>query len=758
MGSKIKVGRYEWPVAGIFSANGGVAESEIWTDAKVLQDAYHRGDSFQSVYVKLNSPGAFQEFKDSLTSNPQLSVKVVRQSEYYAEQSQTMTRLITTLGFLIAFLMAVGAVFGALNTMYSAVSTRTREIATLRALGFGRAAVVVSLMMESLLLALAGGVLGGGLAYFAFNNFHTSTMNFQSFSQVTFAFRVTPELLVRGIVWSALIGLMVACSRPFAPRACPSRRVAGTVTGARSGRREIAPNEFALCPPRTGHRTKIHGVATIKLRPAVPFIIFRDMKSHCFHIGLAMFIFSFASTTLADPANPPRERVSLDAGWRFARFGPMPDGSLQPEPGQPAQAVTAASEEINSGNNAAMAIDGDSNTRWCAADGSLNQWLAVDFGKVTSLGSVEIEWENPLAYQFKIEVSDDGKTWKIAADRTQNHDAARLDKVALDSAGRLVRVTVTGLPEGKWASISELRVFDTAGKQLQPVAPKDAAAATPESVTFNDSGWRKLNLPHDWGIEGPFKQAYPGETGKLPWWGIGWYRKHLEIPAADQGRKIYLDVDGAMSYAKVWLNGQYVGGWPYGYASWRVDLTPFVKCGGDNVIAIRLDNPPESSRWYPGGGIYRNVWLVKTAPVHVGALGHVRHHAGDQRHGATVKIQVRLENDTASDSVVTVNNEIFELGADGAKGKSIASLATAGVEVAAHQSQVTTRPDCRSQSEIVEPREAAALRRGDLPGTGRQAGGQLRNALWHPHHPIHGGQRISAERQTGAAERRLRPS
>jgi putative ABC transport system permease protein len=208
VGSKIKVGRYEWPVVGMFSAGGGVAESEIWTDAKVLQEAYNRGDSFQSVYVKLNSPGAFQEFKDSLTSNPQLSVKVVRQSEYYVEQSETMTRLITTLGVLIAGLMAVGAIFGALNTMYSAVSTRTREIATLRALGFGRGAVIVSLMIESLLLALVGGALGGGLAYLAFNNFHTSTMNFQSFSQVTFAFRVTPELLVRGIVWSALIGLI----------------------------------------------------------------------------------------------------------------------------------------------------------------------------------------------------------------------------------------------------------------------------------------------------------------------------------------------------------------------------------------------------------------------------------------------------------------------------------------------------------------------------------------------------------------------
>jgi putative ABC transport system permease protein len=208
VGSKIKAGRNEWPVVGIFSADGGTAESEIWTDAKVLQDAYHRGDSFQSVYVKLDSPGSFEKFKDSLTSNPQLNVKVSRESDYYAEQSQTMTQLITTLGFLIAFLMAVGAVFGALNTMYSAVAARTREIATLRALGFGGSAVVVSLLLESLLLALAGGALGGGLAYLAFNNFHTSTMNWQSFSQITFAFRVTPALLTRGVIWAAVIGLI----------------------------------------------------------------------------------------------------------------------------------------------------------------------------------------------------------------------------------------------------------------------------------------------------------------------------------------------------------------------------------------------------------------------------------------------------------------------------------------------------------------------------------------------------------------------
>jgi len=206
VGSKIKVGRYDWPVVGMFTADGGVPESEIWTDAKVLQAAYNRGNSFQSVRVRLNSPGAFQQFKDSLTSNPQLNVKVLRQSEYYAEQSETLTRLITTLGFLIAFLMAIGAVFGALNTMYSAVAARTREIATLRALGFGSGAVVISLMIEAVLLALVGGVIGGGLAYFAFNNLHTSTMNWQSFSQIAFAFRVTPQLLARGVVWAAVIG------------------------------------------------------------------------------------------------------------------------------------------------------------------------------------------------------------------------------------------------------------------------------------------------------------------------------------------------------------------------------------------------------------------------------------------------------------------------------------------------------------------------------------------------------------------------
>ena len=202
---------------------------------------------------------------------------------------------------------------------------------------------------------------------------------------------------------------------------------------------------------------------------------------------------------------------------------------------------------------------------------------------------------------------------------------------------------------------------------------------------FDDRGWRKLNLPHDWGIEGPFKQEYPGGTGKLPWWGVGWYRKHFEMPSSDAGQKIYFDVDGAMSYANVWLNGHYVGGWPYGYASWRVDLTPYIKFGGENLLSVRLDNPTNSSRWYPGGGIYRNVWLVKTAPVHVAHWGTYVTTPEIHATSATVKIQARVENDTAADATVTLKNKIFELNSDGSKGKSVATISTDGIKAAARQ-------------------------------------------------------------------------
>jgi putative ABC transport system permease protein len=208
LGASIHVGRGDWSIVGLFTADGGLAESEIWTDATVLQSAYQRGNSFQSVVVKLTSPGAFPGFQRDLENDPRLRAKAILQTDYYLDQSRTVHNLITGLGTLIASLMAVGAVFGALNTMYTAVAARTREIATLRALGFGSSPVVVSILIESLLLALLGGLIGGGIAYFVFDGFRAATMNWQSFSQVAFAFRVTPVLLIQGILCATLIGLI----------------------------------------------------------------------------------------------------------------------------------------------------------------------------------------------------------------------------------------------------------------------------------------------------------------------------------------------------------------------------------------------------------------------------------------------------------------------------------------------------------------------------------------------------------------------
>lgn len=208
VGETIRLGQNEWKVVGIFSGGGGAAESEMWTDATVLQGAYHRGESFQAVYAKLASPGAFQQFKDWLTTNPQLKVKTMRRGEFLADQSSMLTTFIESVGTVIAGLMALGALFGALNTMYSAVATRTREIATLRALGFHSGPIILSVMFESLVLALAGGAIGAIAAYLAFDGFKAATINWQTFSQIAFAFAVTPQLLVNAILWAVTIGLL----------------------------------------------------------------------------------------------------------------------------------------------------------------------------------------------------------------------------------------------------------------------------------------------------------------------------------------------------------------------------------------------------------------------------------------------------------------------------------------------------------------------------------------------------------------------
>lgn len=208
LGSEVKMGQVTWKVVGIFSSNGGVAESEIWADSEVLAPAYNRSENRQSVAVRLESKDKFQEFEDALTADPRLAVKTLLQADFYAEQSKLMFQFITSIGYFIASLMAVGALFGALNTMYSAVAARTREISTLRALGFGRGPVVVSILVESVILSLIGGAVGALVAYLLFDGYRASTMNFSSFSQVTFSFQVTPVLLATAIIFATVIGLV----------------------------------------------------------------------------------------------------------------------------------------------------------------------------------------------------------------------------------------------------------------------------------------------------------------------------------------------------------------------------------------------------------------------------------------------------------------------------------------------------------------------------------------------------------------------
>jgi putative ABC transport system permease protein len=214
IGSTITSGQNAWKVVGVFEDDESVAEGEIWCDARVAQPVYNRNNSYQSVSVALASRDQFETLKDALTTDPRLTVMVMRQSDYYAEQSRDLQQMVRGIGFVITGLMALGAIFAAVNTMYSAVAARTSEIATLRALGFDSLPVVVSVLVEAVLLGAVGAVIGGAIAWAALDGFQTSTLNFQMFSQVSFRFAVTPHLLGQalgaGVAMSLLGGALPA--------------------------------------------------------------------------------------------------------------------------------------------------------------------------------------------------------------------------------------------------------------------------------------------------------------------------------------------------------------------------------------------------------------------------------------------------------------------------------------------------------------------------------------------------------------------
>ena len=286
-----------------------------------------------------------------------------------------------------------------------------------------------------------------------------------------------------------------------------------------------------------------------------------------------------------------------------------------------------------------------------------------------------------------------------------------------DVAGKLAYPVVKAAVEAMGADLAEPSTAPVAA--ALPALPGEHPGEDVSYVLpgFDDHGWRTLDLPHDWGIEGPFRQEYPGDTGKLPWWGVGWYRKHFSVSKADAGGRVFLQLDGAMSYSMVWLNGHFVGGWPYGYASYQVDLTPYLVPGGENVLAVRLDNPKGSSRWYPGGGIYRHVWLVKTGAVHVAEHGtYVTTPNVSAGMAAEVDLRVSIDNQSAADLPVTREHAVGRVAAGwfGRRGRHQTRVGSRAVR--RWQAAVRRREKSSfAQPEAVGPENSPSLRRHHDP-------------------------------------------
>lgn len=278
-----------------------------------------------------------------------------------------------------------------------------------------------------------------------------------------------------------------------------------------------------------------------------------------------------------------------------------------------------------------------------------------------------------LGYDARPSVDEDGDG--KAAD-AQPQAAARIDANGARFLKRWILPTANPL------------IRDPARRHVRPAGDpgSDVSYVRPD---FNDSGWTRVDLPHDWAIAGPFLKDGPyGGMGRLRSWGVGWYRRAIDVRPGDRGRSIFLDVDGAMSYATVWLNGRLVGGWPYGYNGWRVDLTPYVVPGGRNVLAIRLDNPPASARWYPGGGLFRDIWLTKADPVHVAHWGSTVTTPQVSATRATVALRLAIDNAGPAPATVAVDTVIHPLGHDGRRGPAIANIPRRSVTVPAGRSTV----------------------------------------------------------------------
>ncbi len=355
------------------------------------------------------------------------------------------------------------------------------------------------------------------------------------------------------------------------------------------------------------------------------------------------------------------ERESFDFGWKFKYYGT----------GYPGPAKASSTQ---GGHPALHAIDGDVNTRWCASSGAAGQKFEVNtgFADQDKIKDIIIIWEKDTPGEIHATYRSGKQTQTQDFEKDDSwfsclwggsDEKAENGKTVIHVGGKpvsVLKLTIGGTSPSQWASIREIQFVNTEGKVLKPVMLPKYPDEHPEAVSFAEQGYKSVQLPHDWAIESPFLPDEPNETGKLPWNGMGWYRKSFEVPASfnAEAERYYLDFDGVMANPKVYVNGQLAGEWAYGYSAFRVDITPYLRAGQQNVIAVQASNAEASTRWYPGAGIYRHVWLEKTGPAHLAQWGVYATTPEVSAKAATVRVETTVENTGKETTLLTVCQSI----------------------------------------------------------------------------------------------------
>ena len=348
-------------------------------------------------------------------------------------------------------------------------------------------------------------------------------------------------------------------------------------------------------------------------------------------------------------ASHAAERECFDFGWKFKYMGTS-------VPSETAGAASAPASQA--GHGPELAVDGEKSTRWAAPNGKPGHSISVNLGTARKLSSIVVHWEKPNSFDVTVEVG----TKKRKLSRKMHVEHADTMEIPLKNmAIRTLKLTVTkGVSESSWASIREIEFLDSSGEVLDLTKIKPVQKSGCLAPEFDDNSFKKVQLPHDWAIESPFLVDKPNETGKLPWDGWGCYRKEFNVPEEfdEKNDRYYLDFDGVMSCPKVYVNGRFAGEWAYGYNSFRVDITPYLKAGAANVIAVQVSNLPLSTRWYPGAGIYRHVWLEKTGPVHLAHWPVYVTTPEIEEDKATVEVATRVCNTGRSKQEVTLYQSV----------------------------------------------------------------------------------------------------